>query len=502
MKIKKALISKILIFTVFVSFMIPNIKDTNAFDSNLVTIIYKSNGGTYTADITDSLNSGDRLAGKNLDDSVVRTKTGNIDVTGTSYRPSGMFSRFMGWNTEADGTGTWYRGGYTINEQTPNTLTLYAQWFNVLTWSAGLDTTQIKPSIKLNGSSEYLSQESALVINNPSELVISGNIDLSNMRSFMSLIWTRIDEVNQNSSGYVISKLDGRLSFDNEVTLTLESYFLEPAVPHTSLGNGKYEFKIDPTDTTYVYKNGDDELEVKIPVTLISKSDIYYNISFEEFMKPLSLEFSGDSITSESFNAIAESENSLIAISGGISMSISMSNIPVTFNNNSEIQWANFIKETHNYDLKITDTFKDDDGIIVIDNSYELNLLVDGETITAEQLSEVTWELEVIGGFTGNTETYISQSEAEITMLKSGIVKITATYENATTSIILIKSGDINRDGAVNGVDATLVQRYNASQNTEDLRIVDEYTNHLVDINQDGVINGVDVTLIQRMMAR
>lgn len=172
-------------------------------------------------------------------------------------------------------------------------------------------------------------------------------------------------------------------------------------------------------------------------------------------------------------------------------------------------------EDNHNYELDgttqrfsfqksnidIIDNYKGNDGIAVAQNTYDIQLTINGKTITNEQLLQVTWNYELLGGFKGNIEDFVNQQDTKITMLKSGIIKVTGTYQGAESSIIIIKSGDVSRDGGMNGVDATLIQRYNASQNMNDLKVVDEYTTHLADINQDGGINGVDATLIQRYNA-
>ncbi|MDQ0362738.1 hypothetical protein [Breznakia pachnodae] len=173
-------------------------------------------------------------------------------------------------------------------------------------------------------------------------------------------------------------------------------------------------------------------------------------------------------------------------------------------------------------EISIIDNYHDDDGIVVIHRTgetgentgmypsgypseYELELTIDGNNITDEQLSKVTWEVEVAGEFPELIEyAVIEDGTNTVVAKKSGVVKLTATYNGNTASIYVVIPGDVTRDGRVNTADAMNIQRYSADRNHDITYLgkVDEFTLLLADLDGANGVNTADKVIIQKMVSK
>lgn len=154
-------------------------------------------------------------------------------------------------------------------------------------------------------------------------------------------------------------------------------------------------------------------------------------------------------------------------------------------------------------DIQLIDFAMDENAIVVVNNgSYTIDLLLNGQAMTADQLKEVEWSVENVGGCPADADIVKVASNGALTTNKSGVARVKATYMKATVYVDIVVSGDVDRNGIVNGFDATRVQRCNASGSLSSLGIVDDYSKYLADMNEDGIVNGFDATKIQRMMTK
>ena len=141
------------------------------------------------------------------------------------------------------------------------------------------------------------------------------------------------------------------------------------------------------------------------------------------------------------------------------------------------------------------------DGIITvypyIDGATQaLQLEKDGTPLTAAQIADVTWEVEGIAGFAGKgTIGTIANGTNEFKAVKSGIVRVTATYQGATASIDIVAPGDANRDGSLDNSDASGIFSAGLSgMSILPAHLNDKYTLYLLDINRDGDIDSADAS--------
>ncbi|MDF9867440.1 hypothetical protein OKW22_001013 [Bacilli bacterium PM5-3] len=192
------------------------------------------------------------------------------------------------------------------------------------------------------------------------------------------------------------------------------------------------------------------------------------------------------------------------------------STISISKDTTLHAQWQEIVKTN---ELIINDDFGAKDGIIVIyrtgntsektplfpngfSYTYDLDLEIDGVTITDEQLKDVTWSIKTLGGFPSEyTYVTIDDGANKVYAKKSGVVELTATYNGSTASIKVVIPGDVTRDGLIAGQDGIRIQKYSASNNITDLGKDDEYTLLLADMNGDNVIAGQDANIIMRMFA-
>lgn len=91
---------------------------------NTVTVTYDANGGSWS------------------NGPLIETPDTGSDYTVTNQEPSRKGYAFQGWNTKADGSGTAYASGATIN-QIQSALTLYAQWKNVQAYSVTVSLSAV-----------------------------------------------------------------------------------------------------------------------------------------------------------------------------------------------------------------------------------------------------------------------------------------------------------------------------------------------------------------------
>ena len=215
-------------------------------------------------------------------------------------------------------------------------------------------------------------------------------------------------------------------------------------------------------------------------------------------------------------------DTSLYAWSSDSANDYASGTITATINYLDSVVYQGVVESAAALELKIVDDFGADDGIVVIyrtgatsessilypfgyKNYYDLNLELDGTTLTSSELSNVTWTVESAGGFSDSfTYATIADGSNKVTAKKSGVVKLTATYNTSTASIYVVVPGDVTRDGIINTVDAMRIQKYASSKtpNMNDLGINDEFTEFLADMNGDGRINTADKTVIQKMISK
>ena len=164
----------------------------------------------------------------------------------------------------------------------------------------------------------------------------------------------------------------------------------------------------------------------------------------------------------------------------------------------------NDVKATVEYKkLEIIDNQGDPtDGIITVypyrdGAEFALEIKKDGIALTPEQIKGVTWEVEAIAGFEGKgIVATIANGTNELRAVKSGIARVTVTYQGESTSIDVVTPGDINRDGQFNSMDATSI--YNVASGLRTLEDLngDKYTLYLCDMNGDGVITQSDASVV------
>jgi hypothetical protein len=138
-----------------------------------------------------------------------------------------------------------------------------------------------------------------------------------------------------------------------------------------------------------------------------------------------------------------------------------------------------------------------EDEVLVCQTSYVIKLTVDGLPITAEQLQQVTWSIELLGGFVGEASDYASISDSTLTFVKSGVVKVTAHYGSEEASMILVKPGDIDGNGVTNEMDLARIADYiDSAGNDTDALGSSGYGEYLADMNANGNVDEIDLAMI------
>lgn len=277
--------------------------------------------------------------------------------------------RTQGWNTAADGSGTYYRGGHTLTAEdfakTNGELVLYDQWIELeklkkADAAAIANPDNARPEIKLAGAEtepgDYEKAKDALVIDHSQALNYHAFLNFEKIRKELVTLWGRINEVTE-WHGTMNAYFDSRLDFDKNVKILFESTWQVPDMDKLAEhgvtdvkqveGNPtQWIFTIDKdflmkdvvtgrvgTDTNYD-SSSYSFYEVKLPVKIIPKYDPnggtdFQKLSFEDFMKPMYLTVYDNYkrgingyVTKESANKIALSAKPVIIVGGDIQMNI------------------------------------------------------------------------------------------------------------------------------------------------------------------------------------
>lgn len=244
-------------------------------------------------------------------------------------------SRTYGFNTRADGTGTYYKMGTKLPEDAPMDLELYIMNADTSKMNSIFrEITKVKPEIYLEKSLEHKSVETAYNVDKSMSLHYKAKLDFENIRHTMAILWGRSDKIVA-WHGYVRPVLDRRLQFDREVQIAFESTWqrLDPE-KQAELGATNIRYEGNRTIFTFStermerFKNQDGDYEINIPVTLVPKKD-FVNLTFEDFMKPMWLSVADNFeeglnaiITDESYMSISTSPNPIIKVGGQINLEI------------------------------------------------------------------------------------------------------------------------------------------------------------------------------------
>lgn len=276
----------------------------------------------------------------------VGSTIGGIDYNGSGHVPNWVkptnkfleFRRFGSWNTKADGSGTYFRGGQVLSEEDVKIIqenggNLYIQWADMSEFAK----FSINPKVFLNGSNEHVDEATAFVTDKGEYLNYNANLDYESIRKELSVLWGRIDKV-EKSAGYLSMYFDGRLEFEKEIDVFFASNWLQP----TSFDNARedvvegvfghtFTFNTSNLEKTTTKNIRGEDIEVwtaKIPVAIADKSTIG-TMSFDKFMEPMILTVKSDYakgvaslVSEESFNEIAVSQNPFIETGGSISLAI------------------------------------------------------------------------------------------------------------------------------------------------------------------------------------
>lgn len=286
---------------------------------------------------------------------------------------TGNFSgllRTLAWSTTPNGaydqTGKLYRGGHQLTAEdymeTGGTLRLYNQWIDLdYLYTTARDNIanpdKARPNITLAGAksdpSDYEKAKDAFVVDHSQTLNYKAHLVFDNLKTELTTLWARIEEVS-SWDGFMNAYFDSRLQFDDNVDILFESTWLQPdEAKLDELGitvrpgdtPDKFIFTISKekimenkvkrtnTDTDFDASNLE-YYKASIPVKMIPKYDPnqgkdFQKLSFDDFMKPMTLTVAGNEkrgingiITRESLNSIATSEKPILIVGGEIDLTI------------------------------------------------------------------------------------------------------------------------------------------------------------------------------------
>lgn len=244
-------------------------------------------------------------------------------------------SRTYGFNTRADGTGTYYKMGTKLPEDAPMDLELYIMNADSSKMnSIFTEIAKVKPEIYLENSLEHKSVETAYNVDKSMSLHYKAKLDFENIRHTMAILWGRSDKIVA-WHGYVRPVFDKRLKFDKDVEIAFESTWQQvDPLKQAELGAKNIRKEGNRTIFTFEsrrmedFKNADGDYEINIPVTLVPKED-FVKLSFEEFMKPMWLSVADNFdnginaiIDDESYLKISTSDDPIIRVGGQINLTI------------------------------------------------------------------------------------------------------------------------------------------------------------------------------------
>ena len=278
--------------------------------------------------------------------------------------------RTQAWNTQADGSGTYYRGGHTLTakdfEATGGNIVLYNQWIELEKLKkkdavAIADPNRARPEIKLSGEDapvpgDYETAGGALVVDHSQTLNYYAYLNFDKIRSELVTLWGRINEVTQ-WYGRMEAYFDARLDFDKNIQILFESTWQVPDMEKLAEYGVVDVRQVEGEPTKWVFTIDKDKLmaekitgrvgtdgaydstgysfyKASLPVKIIPKYDPnggadFQKLSFEDFMKPMKLTVYDNEdrginayITKESANKIALSDKPIMIVGGDIQMNI------------------------------------------------------------------------------------------------------------------------------------------------------------------------------------
>lgn len=130
---------------------------------------------------------------------------------------------------------------------------------------------------------------------------------------------------------------------------------------------------------------------------------------------------------------------------------------------------------------------------------YDLDIELDGTRLTQAQIDQLEWTVEGVAGypsFFGGSIIGATSGSKVITARKAGIVKITAKLGDATDSIHIVVPGDVNRDGSVNTLDKSDIEKMTMSGVPS---VTDSFTSFTADMNGDYLVNTQDKSIVEDM---
>ena len=340
-----------------------------ADEGKISVTTYKNTDTDKTTSAKKDYKIGSRLAGEGHDGIDTDKNEMYWIESGTGLKSK----RFMAWNTKADGTGKWYRGGQVLKAEDGPELVLYQQWIGVTYLPKPKD---IVPVVSINNESNHTTEETAYKVSQAQSLYYRSTLDVEKADNILNFIWGRIDKFElEKSKGIMVAKFDERVKFEKNVDVIFTSSWLEPVgIPFEKTDQG-YKFTFDTTTLNKV----DNYYVVEIPVKFVDLNTIG-EMTIEEFKKPMVLSVSDNYdlgvnaiITQDSYNEIAKSNNPTIKVGGGIDLNFFVDTgifgvQEIKLNSQAESQYAklyltgrtkvNYIEEGTNKELKASDILR------------------------------------------------------------------------------------------------------------------------------------------------
>lgn len=312
-KIKKIAVL-IMIFTVFLTMVFVRNGISANSDTEIKITFYRNHDENDAVTMTGTYQVGDRIPGVGV--------AGDDIWLNPDWRQNGR-NRLIAWNTQRDGSGTWYRGTHVLGADTPKNLELYQQWVNLehIISDFGAGFSKMNLETKISGSSDHLTVDTAKLVNSETVVTIGTTLDFSNIKRQMAVLWGRIDRF-KDASIDMNFRVDQRLKYKDDLQFVFKSTWMQP--DETKLAAKNYLFeKLDATTYKVIIPaelannsvlNG--ETVLTIPTKLIPKEN-FKSLLFDDFMatKSVSLESKdGDKnimnlITEESLLQILNSPN-------------------------------------------------------------------------------------------------------------------------------------------------------------------------------------------------
>lgn len=289
-----------------------------------------------TDTVTMSYNYGDRITGNDTNGAWATAPWWEADGSGFSSK------RFVAWNTALDYSGTWYRGNQVLTPADGTHLDLYERWVSAFDILPNFGA--INPVISINGESNHTSLSDAYVVDKSQSLFYKSELNFESARDSLVTLWGRVDRV-RGSEGTLKAKFDKRLAFEQDVPVIFTSTWLKPDRDDAVLTDKGWLFNISKDEVI------NSDYVVNIPIKMIDNSE-FANLSYEDFMKPMSLTVANNYdlgvnaiISLASFNQIATSDKPVIEVGGevGITINYALTGgvvVPISLNKSAQSQLA------------------------------------------------------------------------------------------------------------------------------------------------------------------